>query len=122
MGYDAYRDSNGVTWTVVTPSSGKGFTMMATVLDTADPKYDPEPEDITVSMAQGGVQVGGIDIIPTAPPTGEQTRVLFTELVGKVEEYAKQHRGATSLKVTASAGVPWWVWVGLGALVLYKRR
>lgn len=119
MAYDHIRDSNGVTWTVI--AADNGFTLMATVLDGADPKYDPPAEDQQAQMAQGGVQVGGVDVVHTDPPTGEQTRTLFTELVQAVEKYAKEHRGAVLLKVTASAGTPWWLWVGLGVLLLRRK-
>jgi hypothetical protein len=120
MGYDSYRDSNGVTWTVV--ATANGFTLLGTVLDEADPKYDPPVEDVTASMAQGGVQVGGIDIIHTDPPTAEQTRVLFAELAGKMEAIARAHRGQALLAVKASAPVPWWVWALLGVAILRRRR
>lgn len=120
MGYDRYRDSNGVTWTVITADSG--FTMVGSVLDDADPRYDPPATDQQAKMQQGGIQVGGTEVVHTEPPTGEQTRVLFTELVGDIEKYAAEHRGAVLLKVTASAGVPWWVWVGVGLVVLKRGR
>jgi hypothetical protein len=100
MPYESYKDSNGVSWTVI--STQNGFTMLASVLDSADPKYDPPAEDLVESMAQGGVQLGPIDIIHTDPPTPEQTRVIFTGLTKKIEAYAKSHRGAAVLKVTAS--------------------
>jgi hypothetical protein len=122
MAPSSYRDSNGVTWTVITAENG--FTLIGSVLDEADPKYDPEPPDLTASMAQGGLQIGDLDIIKSDPPTGEQQRVLFIELVKKIEAWAKSHKGPqVSLRVTATApvAVPWWVWV-VGAMVLAKRR
>lgn len=122
MAYDSYRDSNGVTWTVVWPATKKRHQAIATVMDTADPKYDPEPADITVSMAEGGLQIGGLDIIPSGTATDEQQRVLFIELIGKVEGYAKEHRRLVELKVTASPPTPWWLWALLGMAALSKRR
>jgi len=119
MAYDGYNDSNGVHWTVVT--TGNGFTMLATVLDDADPRYDPPAEDLVVKMAQGGVQIGDADIVHTDPPTAEQTRTLFVELAGKIEAFAKAHRGPV-LKVSASRPVPWWVWALLGVAILKSRR
>lgn len=102
MAYESYKDSNGVTWTVI--STANGFTLIGSVLDSADPKYDPPAEDQTAKMAQGGVQLGPWDIVHTDPPTGQQQQVLFTELTGKIEEYAKAHRGGVLLKVTAKPG------------------
>lgn len=120
-GYDRYKDSNGVTWTVITANNG--FTMVGSVLDDADPRYDPPAEDQQAKMAEGGIQVGSsADIVHTDPPTGEQTRTLFIELVGDIEKYAAAHKGAVLLKVTASPGIPWWVWAGLGFVVLGGGR
>jgi hypothetical protein len=116
MAYESIKDSNGVTWTVITTANG--FTMIASVLDSADPNYDPAPPDLDAKMSQGGIQLGDIDIVHTDPPTPEQTRTLYIELVGKVQQWAKDHRGATSLKVTAKAPIPWWVWLIGGAVLL----
>lgn len=121
-GYDSYRDSNGIGWTVVWPAAKKRHEAIATVLDTADPKYDPEPGDITVHMAQGGVQLGGLEIVPSEEASGEQQRVLYIELIGDIETYAKAHRSGAVLKVTASVGTPWWVWGLLGLAMLSGRR
>jgi hypothetical protein len=118
MAYDSYKDRNGVTWNVITMANG--FTMIATVLDTADPKYDPPAEDLTATMASSVPPiVQGLGSSATA----EQTRVLFTELVTKIEAWAKDHRGATSLMVTAKPPIPWWVWALGGAILLkYLQR
>lgn len=116
MPYESYRDSNGVTWTVI--STQNGFTMIGSVLDSADPKYDPPATDLMESMAKGGVQLGPIDIIHTEPPTAEQTRVIFTGLTRQIEAYAKSHRGGAVLKVTASPTSGWW-WLGGGLLMLW---
>lgn len=120
MPYESYKDSNGVTWTVITTQNG--FTMLGTVLDSADPRYDPPAEDIVEKMAQGGVQIGPIDVIHTDPPTPEQTRVLFTGLVKKIEAYAKSHKGPV-LKVTAKP-TNWTalVLVGAALYLLYEGR
>jgi hypothetical protein len=122
MPYESYKDSNGVSWTVITTQNG--FTMIASVLDSADPKYDPPAEDLMESMAQGGVQLGPVDIVHTDPPTAEQVRVIFTGLTKKIEAYAKAHRGAAILKVTARP-VNWWLVGGLlaaaAALDWYSR-
>lgn len=121
MGYDHIRDTNGVTWKVI--SLANGFHLIASVMDDADPKYDPPAQDQEASMAQGGIQVGGVDIVHTDPPTGEQARVLYTELVANVEKYAQAHRGEVDLKVTAHAdATPWWLWVGLGLVLLRRPR
>jgi MYXO-CTERM domain-containing protein len=122
MAYDRYRDKNGVTWTVVWPAGKKRFEAIATVEDTAQPKYDPEAADITASMSQGGVQFFGLDIVPSDQATGEQQRTLFIELVGKIEQYASEHTRNTSLKVTPSDDGGHWGWlVALGLLVVGMR-
>jgi hypothetical protein len=98
MAYERYRDRNGVTWTIVW--THKGHTAIATVLDDADPKYDPDLGDLKAEMDPGGVQALGYDIIEGDPATDEQQRVLFIELTGKIEKLAAEHSRATSLKVT----------------------
>jgi hypothetical protein len=111
MAYDHYRDSNGVTWTIV--STAHGWTMLGTVLDDADPRYDPDPGDLRNTMELTPInQVADHFVTPTA----EQTRVLFLGLVDKIEAFAKEHRGATSLKVTAHAD-QWTPLVVLGLLL-----
>jgi hypothetical protein len=114
-GLDHYRDQNGITWTVVWPAGKKRFEAIATVEDGADPSYDPVPADITASMAEGGIQFFGLDIIPSDAATSDQQRTLFLELVGKIEEYAKGHPRNTVLRVAARSGPNWWL---IGALVL----
>lgn len=126
-GYDHYKDRNGVTWTVVWPAGKKRFEAIATVEPEADPKYDPEPPDITVSMAQGGVQFLGLEIIPSEQATGEQQRTLFTELVDKIQQYAKDHPRDLLLKVTPSkeeaSSSKLWAWLlGLGVVAILARR
>lgn len=120
-GLDHYRDTNGITWTVVWPAGKKRFEAIATVEDGADPAYDPVPPDITASMSQGGVQFFGLDIIPSEEATTAQQQTLFLELRGKIDEYAAAHRRDTVLKVTPGHEVPWWVWA-LGAVLLLKRK
>jgi hypothetical protein len=116
MAYDSYRDSNGVRWTIGPPT---GWNMAAWVLPDADPRYEPQADDQQASMPPNydgnfTEQPGG------TPPTGDQQRVIFTELTTAIEAYAKAHRGNTLLQVTASPPVPWWVWAGL--LYLLTRR
>lgn len=112
----SYRDSNGVTWTVMQASNG--WTLLGSVLDDADPKYDPPAEDVTASMPPAA----GEDLSSVIAPTAEQTRVIFIELRGKMEEQATKLRGKAVLGVKAKAPVPWWVWALLGFAVLKSRR
>lgn len=105
--YESYKDSNGVTWTVM--SAANGWTMLASVLDSADPKYDPPPAD-EMAMMPPVESFGGV---MTPVPTAEQKRVIFTELRNKIEAFAKAHRGAAVLKVTAAPPTWWWI-VGAG--------
>lgn len=96
MAYDHYRDTNGVTWTIVTTDNG--WTMLATVLDDADPKYGFDPGDLKNTMQTAAPNMIADKFIR---PTGEQTQILFLGLVDKIEAFAKDHRTATVLKVTA---------------------
>lgn len=116
MAYESYKDSNGVTWTVITTANG--FTMIASVMDSADPKYDPPAEDFTASMPQGGVQLGPLDIVHTAAPTPEQTRTLYMELRGKIDEYAKSHRGAQHVTLKVEEHANSLAWLALGIVIL----
>lgn len=112
----SYRDSNGVTWTVM--EAENGWTQLGSVLDEADPKYDPPPEDVTASMPPA---VSG-DMSTVIRPNAEQTRVIFVELRDKMEAQATKLRGRAVLSVKAKAPVPWWVWALLGFAVLKSRR
>jgi hypothetical protein len=94
--YQSYRDSNGVTWTVM--EAANGWTMIGSVLDEADPRYDPPPPDVTASLPQP------MDIGVVVRPTDEQTRVIFTQLRAKMEEAAAAHKGKAVLQVKASKG------------------
>lgn len=125
MAYDKYKDQNGVTWRVIT--SGNGYTMIGTVLDDADPKYDPPAEDQQASLPlnPSALEVQNKTIISPDPPTAEQTRVIFIELIKKIEAYAASHRPLLMLKVTARP--PWGALaaVAAGLWFLYehdKRR
>lgn len=111
--YESYKDSNGVTWTVMSVSNG--WTMVASVLDSADPKYDPAPADEMAVMPPNAMLPGG------GIPSEEQRRVLFIDLRNKIETYAKAHRGAAVLKVTASPP-KWWLWVGGGLLLWHLSK
>lgn len=111
--YESYKDTNGVTWTVM--SASNGWTMLASVLDSADPKYDPPPADEMVSIMPPNpmLPAGGI-------PTDEQRRVIFTGLRDKIETYAKAHRGAAVLRVTAKPpSGTFWVLLGAGLMLLH---
>lgn len=111
-----YRDSNGVTWTVMEASNG--WTLLGSVLDDADPKYDPPPEDVTASMPPAASG----DLNTVIRPTDEQTRVIFIELRDKMEAQATKLKGRAVLGVTAKAPVPWWVWALIGYAVVKRRR
>lgn len=118
MAYDSYRDSNGVTWTVGPPT---GWNMAAWVLETADPRYEPQADDQSASMPppyDGHMTEGA----GGTPPSGDQQRVIFTQLVSDIEKFAKQNREHVLLKVTASPPVPWWVWLGLLWLISKRGR
>lgn len=116
MAYDKYRDTNGVTWTVGPPT---GWMMAAWVLPDADPQYEPEADDQSASMPPG--YGGHMTEQPDIPPSGDQQRVIFLDLVKNIESYAQAHRANVLLRVTASPPLPWWVWV-VGAWLLTRRR
>ena len=91
--------------------------MYAYVPDDASRRYDPPAPDLTSSTPAPDDVGRGV-----AAPTGDQQRVIFTELVRQIEEYAVAHRQAEVLKVTAHTGTPWWVWFGLGLVLLKGGR
>lgn len=108
MAYDHYTDTNGVTWQILPVNNG--FTLMATVRDDAEVVYDPPATDQMVKMDAGGMQIptpfGDIAISPKdASPTGEQQRVLFTEIRDKIEAYAKANQGHQLMTVRAHPDV-----------------
>lgn len=116
MPYDHYTDRNGVPWTVVWKD--KRHTAIATVLDDAQPRYDPDLGDLTVRMDPGGLQFFGQNIIDGDPATDEQQRVLFIELTEKIENLARQHGGVSGhleLDVKAHRGMNPLFLVGLFA-------
>lgn len=113
MGYDKYKDTNGVTWQV----RQTGWNMLAYVADDASPRYDPPATDQQQGLPPPDDTGSGV-----AEPTGEQQRVMFTALAADIENFAKQHRGNTLLNVTASPPIPWWVWLGLGWLLLKGKK
>lgn len=116
MGYDKYKDSNGITWSVLWPD--RGWSAMATVPDDASPRYEPPATDQEAHTPPPDDVGGGV-----AAPTGEQQRVLFSQLTSNVEAFAKQNREHALLTVTARPPTPWWVWaVGLWALYEMSRR
>jgi hypothetical protein len=87
-------------------------------MDDADPQYSPVPADITVGMAEGGVQFFGVDIVASAEATAEQQRTLWVELVAKIEDFARANRTATILRVRVTPETPWGL-VALGLAILY---
>lgn len=93
MAYDKYIDQNGIKWNIITTPDG--WTMMATVLDDATPRYDPPAPDQLVKHAPtdaGALEVNNHTIVGAEPPTAEETRLIFIELVQKIEEYAGSHK------------------------------
>ena len=113
-GYEKYKDQNQVTWNIIT--AGNGYTMIATVLDDADPKYDPPATDQQASLPlnPSALEIQNKTIIAPDPPTGEQTRNIMIDLVTKIETFAAARRNQVLLKVTAKPGAGW----GTAALVL----
>lgn len=115
MAYDHITDVNGITWTVITTPDG--YTMIASVLDAADPKYDPPAEDQIAKMPlnPGALELNNRQVIGADPPTGEQTRMLYLDLVKKVQDWAQAHKGMAMLKVTEK---PPWGWIALGVIAI----
>lgn len=122
MAYDKYKDSNGVTWTVTTVPNG--YTMIASVRDDAERKYDPPAEDQMAKMPlnPSALEVNNKTVIQPDPPTGEQTRVIWLELVQKIEAYAAAHKGALMQTVTASPPWGWLLVIAGGLYYLSKPR
>lgn len=121
MGYDKYKDSNGVTWTI-TPSDnlvatgGLSLTrlaeyqwkMLAYVADEAEVGYEPKAPDLVATMPA---------FLPGTTATAEQTRNVFVDLTTKIEQWARDHRQHVTLRVTASPNGAGWLIVA--ALVIY---
>jgi hypothetical protein len=123
MGYDKYKDTNGVTWTI-TPSDALvatgGITltmqanyqwkMMAYVRDEDEVGYAPPAPDLVATMPAP---------MPGATANAEQTRNIFIDLTSQIEGWAKEHRHQVTLRVTASAGSGWLL-ILAGAWLLYE--
>lgn len=101
MGIDQYKDSNRVVWTIA-PPDGSSWNVIAYVKDDEEIAYDPPPADLMASTPSGQEYHAS-----ASPPTTEQARVLYIELVGKIEEYARQNRGHVTLRVTAHRDNGW---------------
>lgn len=100
--YTTYKDSNGVTWTILNGSA----SLAATVLPDAAPRYDPEAPDI------GPLPKPSLDASATDAEVSERDRRAFSNLRDLVENYAGDNRQRVILKVTAHADA------GGGALAL----
>lgn len=109
MGYDQYRDSNRVVWTIA-PPDGSSWTVIAYVKDTEELAYDPPPSDIMSATPAPQEWAGS-----PRPPTAEQARVIFIGLTEKIEEYARQNRSKVTLRVSAHNDSAWLI---VGALIL----
>lgn len=107
MAYDQYRDSNRVVWTIA-PPDGSSWYMLAYVKDSEELAYDPPPSDIMASTPP----LEGFGRA-TPPPTAEQARVIFIELTGKIEEFARQNRSKVTLRVAAHNDSAWWIVAGI---------
>ena len=98
MAYDRYTDSNGVNWTLAPPDASQWF-IVAYVADTEQRAYDPAPPDMMASMPKPedtGRYGPGYTV-----PTAEQSRVIFLDMVSKIDQFAKDHRNQVVLRVTA---------------------
>lgn len=104
MAYDSYRDSNGITWTLIWPKKYKRHAVLATIEDGKSPRYATDPGDFQASMDRGGVFVGDLTVIEGPDATAEQQRVLMAEIIGKVEGWASKHRGETVIVVSGRDG------------------
>src|SRR4029077_2184020 len=115
-GYDQYRDSNRVVWTVA-PPDGSSWYMIAYVKDDAEIAYDPAPSDIMASTPPLN-EYGHA----APPPTPDQARAIFLKLTGKIEEYARQNRSKVTLRVAAHNDSGWMVVVGIILLAMLDDR
>ena len=112
MGYDQYKDTNRVVWTIA-PPDGSSWTVIAYVKDTEELAYDPPPSDIMFATPAPQEWAGS-----PRPPTAEQARVIYIGLVEKIEEYARQNRSKVTLRVTAKPDNGWIVIVLILAAAL----
>lgn len=115
MAYDSYTDTNRVRW-IVAPPAGTSWYMLAYVADDQDLKYDPVPSDMMASTPPPETFKSS-----TPGPTAEQVRVIFAELVQKIEEYAKMNRSHVVLQVKASNTALWGILL-IGAIILLEEN
>lgn len=105
--YTAYTDGNGIKWTIITSAR----SLMGTVLDDAEPKYIPPATDMAQQiLTDDGTEAG----------RAEAERHAMEGLREQIDAFSKAHTQSTGLTVKASAGMPWWLWVGLGLALLRK--
>lgn len=89
--YTTYKDSNGVTWTILNGAS----SLAATVLPDATPRYDPEAPDI------GPVPKPSLDASATDDEVRERDRRAFSNLRDWIDAWAGDNRQRVILRVTA---------------------
>lgn len=110
MAYDSYTDSNRVRWTIA-PPAGTSWYMIAYVADDEQLKYDPPPTDVMASMPPPDTFKSS-----TPGPSAEQQRVIFLDLVQKIEEYAKMNRSHVALQVREHNTAAWGL-ILIGAII-----
>lgn len=132
--YTAYKDVNGVTWTIIID----GNRMVARIADP--PKtartYDEGSTEFEVEIVPRNIVTDFIDKhilakdtnAPTGAEVAENQRKVWAELREKIDAYAKAHSGEVNtidevINVTGTkpAGGGW-VWVLLGVLLLASKK
>ena len=92
MGYDSYKDANGVTWRVISASKAISAFMDP---DVVGPRYDPDPPDM------GPATKPSLDDSATDSEVAERDRRTFINLRKDIDSFANEHKQAVILRVTA---------------------
>lgn len=97
---ETYKDSNGVTWLLVT----SGSQIFGTMDPESSIRYDPEPPDTTIAKAQKGDAVG------------EREKKIVR---AAIEAYAALHSKGVVLRVTERATGAGWAVLALALALLW---
>lgn len=105
-GYDRYKDSNGVWWTMA-PPDGSSWFMIGYVADTEQRAYEPDAPNLMAKTPEPDDIGRGVPA-----PTPDQARVIFLSLTSKIEDFAKNHQNQVVLRVRDHSDSIGWI-VGL---------
>jgi hypothetical protein len=103
-----YVDSHGVKWRIIRPPGGR---MFATMDQTGDRLYDPEPTDVGPLSA---LQVFGED-------DAMEQQALVAEIEASVRNKLPALRVTPSRDASSAAGFPWLLVIIAAGLLLFDE-